>query len=244
MIDTAVSACSIGDDERRRQADAALAARQHQQAAAEARLLERLGGVVVGEVEADHQAAAADLLDERPLRRPARSSADSRWAPTLAALSARPDSTSSSVALAAAQATGLPPNVEPWPPGSQSITLGPGDDAGERQAAGEALADAHDVGLDAVVLARPHRAGAPDAGLHLVDDEQDAVRVAQRAQVGQPAGRRHDVAALALDRLDEDRRHVGRVGELLEQHLLDVVGAGQAAARRTGRSTGRGSCPA
>ena len=118
------------------------------------------------------------------------------------------------MASAAAQATGLPPNVEPWPPGAQSMTLGPGDDAGQRQPAGQALADAHDVGLDALVLARPHRAGAADAGLHLVDHEQDAVLVAQRAQVGEPARRRHDVAALALDRLDEDRGDVARVGEL------------------------------
>ncbi len=54
-----------GDDERRRHADRPLAARQHEQAALEARPLEGLGGVVVGEVDADHQAAAAHLLDQR-----------------------------------------------------------------------------------------------------------------------------------------------------------------------------------
>ena len=121
------------------------------------------------------------------------------------------------------------------------MTDGPGDDAGERQPAGQALADAHDVGLDAVVLGRPHRAGAADAGLHLVEHEQDAVLVAQPPQVGEPAGGRDDVAALALDRLDEDRRHVARVGELAEQHLLDVRRAGEARRRRTGRRTGRGT---
>ncbi len=124
------------------------------------------------------------------------------------------------------------------------MTARPGDDAGQRQPAGQALADAHDVGLDAVVLARPHRAGAADAGLHLVDDEQDAVLVAQPAQVGEPAGGRHDVAALALDRLDEDGGDVARVGELREQHLLDVGGAGERRPGRTDRRTGRGTCPA
>ena len=39
-----------------------------------------------------------------------------------AALAASSRSTRSSVASAAAHATGLPPNVEPWPPGSQSMT--------------------------------------------------------------------------------------------------------------------------
>ena len=39
----------------------------------------------------------------------------------MAALAASSRSTRSRVTLAAAQATGLPPNVEPWPPGSQSM---------------------------------------------------------------------------------------------------------------------------
>ena len=51
--------------------------------------------------------------------------------------------------------------------------------------------------------------------------------IAQFAHGGEPSRRRHDVATFALDRLDEDRRHVARIGELLEQDLLDVVGAGQ-----------------
>ena len=145
----------------------------------------------------------------------------------MAALSASPSSTSCSVALRRGAGDRVAAERRAVAARLPVHQLGAGDDAGQRQAAGEALADAHDVGLDAVVLARPHRAGAADAGLHLVDDEQDAVAVAQLAQVGQPARRRHDVAAFALDRLDEDRRHVGWVGELLEQDLLDVVGAGQ-----------------
>ncbi len=44
------------------------------------------------------------------------------------------------------------------------------------------------VGLYAGVLDGPHPAGAPDAALHLVGDEQDAVPVAQRSQLGEPAG--------------------------------------------------------
>ena len=56
-----------GHDERRGHADRAPTARQHEQAALEARPLQRLGRVVVGEVDADHQAAAAHVLEQRVL---------------------------------------------------------------------------------------------------------------------------------------------------------------------------------
>ena len=75
----------------------------------------------------------------------------------------------------------------------------------------------------------------PDAALHFVGDEQDAVRVAERAQLGEPTGGRDDVAAFALDRFDEDRRDVFRPRQMAEERLLDcarlavwrVVDAGQ-----------------
>ena len=46
-------------------------------------------------------------------------------------------------------------------------------------------------------------AGPAHPGLHLVDPEQRAVRVADLAGPGQVAGRRHDDAVLALDRLED-----------------------------------------
>ena len=45
--------------------------------------------------------------------------------------------------------------------------------------------------------------------------------VAELAQVAEPARRRHDVAALALHRLDEDRRDVAGIELPAEQLLLD-----------------------
>ena len=78
-------------------------------------------------------------------------------------------------------------------------------DAGERQAAGDRLRHGHQVGLDAVVLDREQLAGAAEAGLHLVDDEQDPLAVADRAQPLEELRRRGDEAALALDGLDDDR---------------------------------------
>ena len=83
----------------------------------------------------------------------------------------------SMTASAAAQATGLPPKVVPWLPGWSSVAgLAEGDAGADRDAAAEALGDGDDVGRDA---RRPwwanQRAGAADAGLHLVEPQQRAV---------------------------------------------------------------------
>ena len=59
----------------------------------------------------------------------------------------------------------------------------------EREAAADALGDGHDVGRDAAVLVGEELAGATDAGLHLVEDQQQAVLVADRAQPAQEGGR-------------------------------------------------------
>jgi hypothetical protein len=61
------------------------------------------------------------------------------------------------------------------------------------------------------VLAREHASGAADAALHLVEDEEDAVLVAELAECAEEAGGRDDVPALPLDWLDEDRGDVARV---------------------------------
>ena len=80
------------------------------------------------------------------------------------------------VALAAVAEIGLPPNVE-IVSGLQRV----GDPGvamrdAERQPVRDALRHRHDVGLDAVVLDAPHlAAGAAEAGLHLVADEEAAV---------------------------------------------------------------------
>ena len=64
------------------------------------------------------------------------------------------------------------------------------------------LPDDEQVGLDAVVLDRPHRAGAAAARLHLVVDVEDPVRVEQLLQPRREVGRHRDEAALALHRLE------------------------------------------
>ena len=54
------------------------------------------------------------------------------------------------------------------------------------------------------------RAGAADAGLHLVEPEQRAVVGGDPPGGGEVAVGRHDDAGLALDRLEEDRGGRGR----------------------------------
>ena len=89
--------------------------------------------------------------------------------------------------------------------------LAAGDKGGHRQhPAAERLAQDQAVGTDALVLEGEPRAGAAQAGLHLVEDQQHAVCVADAAQGGEPARRRHDDAGLALDRLDKHGRRFRR----------------------------------
>src|SRR5436309_632164 len=94
-------------------------------------------------------------------------------------------------------------------------------DRADRHAAAEPLGREQHIRLDPLMLARPHFAGPSYAALYLVAHEQDAVAVAQLPQRLQIAGRRHHVAALALDRLHEHRGDALRVQPLGEQVVLD-----------------------
>ncbi len=115
------------------------------------------------------------------------------------------------VAIAAAQQTGLPPNVVVWRNGLSmyfSHVFG-GSDAGadRHHAAAEALPERHEIRHDAVVLAAEHLAAAAHAALDLVEDQHRAVLVADLAGRGEIARRRHVDPAFALDRLDHDGGH-------------------------------------
>ena len=74
----------------------------------------------------------------------------------------------------------------------------------ERQARRDALGDRDHVGLDTEVLDREHLPGAPHPRLHFIGDQQDAVLLGDLAQAMMKLRLGHDVAALALDRLDDD----------------------------------------
>ena len=60
------------------------------------------------------------------------------------------------------------------------------------------------------MLAREHRPRAAEPGLNLVSDEHDAMIFCELLDRLQVAGRRHDEAALALDRLGDDRCDIVR----------------------------------
>ena len=85
--------------------------------------------------------------------------------------------------------------------------LGLSDDRGERKPSAQRLRDRHQVGLDAVVLAREEPAGAPETRLNLVGDENDSVLGGNASQLVQKVGRGRDEAAFAEHRFDDDRRH-------------------------------------
>ena len=91
-------------------------------------------------------------------------------------------SISASTARAAAVASGWPPKVVAWSPGSKARgDIGPRPAGADRHAVAERLGHRHDVGPHAEVLEAEPPAGAAEAGLHLVDHEQQAALVAQRA---------------------------------------------------------------
>ena len=124
-----------------------------------------------------------------------------------------------------AAASGLPPKVEPCEPGVKtSVTSRARDERRDRHhAAAQRLAEDKAVRNDALVLEGEHLARAPEPGLDLIEDEQDVVLVAEASEASQKAGRRHDDAGLALDRLDQNGDGVlgdGALesGEIAERH--------------------------
>ena len=79
----------------------------------------------------------------------------------------------SMVAITAAEASGLPPNVEACVPGSKaSITRSLATIAPTGKPLPRRLREAHDVGLYAVVLVAEELACPADARLHFVEDSR------------------------------------------------------------------------
>jgi hypothetical protein len=100
-----------------------------------------------------------------------------------------------------------------------------------QQPAAEGLAEDHPVGAHALVLAGEQAAGAAEAGLHLVGDQQHVVLAADFGAAGEPAGGRDHDAAFALDGFEQEGRGVGGDG-CLEGRGVAVGDAAEA--RREG----------
>ena len=84
-----------------------------------------------------------------------------------------------------------------------------------------ALGEDDEVGLSRPVLPGEPLAGAPKAAHDLVGNPHDLVLVAQRPQTLEIAGRRHEDARGADDRLEQDR--ADRPGALELDDLLEVL---------------------
>ena len=125
------------------------------------------------------------------------------------------------VTWAAAQANGLPPKVLAWEPGPQSRssacqTVTP---SGRPEAIPLAMHTTSGTMPDSM---KPNILPVrPMPRLHLVADQLDAVLGGHLAQAAQELRRRVHVAALALDGLHKDRRHVLRVRDLLEDRVRE-----------------------
>ena len=91
-------------------------------------------------------------------------------------------------------------------------------------AAAEALGDRHQVGRDALLLAGVQGSGAPHAAHHLVENEQDAVAVADRADALEIVGdRRHGARRRADDGLGDEGDDA--FGTDLEELVLERAAA-------------------
>src|SRR6185295_3518181 len=85
----------------------------------------------------------------------------------------------------------------------------------DRQARAQALGQRHDIRLHVPVLAGKHFPGAPYARLHFIENQQNAVAIAELAQARQKSIGRYQVATFALNRLDQDR------GDFAGRHVAD-----------------------
>ena len=134
----------------------------------------------------------------------------------------------SSVALTALIASGLPPNVEPWVPAVMPLAAASVARTGaDRKAAAERLGKRHDVGRNSGALMGEQLAGAAHAALDLVEYQEETMLVAELAQRAQERRLDGAHAALAHHRLDHDRRRLAADGaldgiEIAEWNLIEA----------------------
>src|SRR5262249_39309517 len=120
----------------------------------------------------------------------------SRWRNTIAlrrTLSRKPGArTISSTALPAAIASGLAPKVEPWVPALPPLAgFGGGEPSPRGDPPADGFGDAHHIGSNAAALVGEQATSSPDASLNFVEDEQEAMLIAEFTQATKKWRRRH-----------------------------------------------------
>ena len=101
------------------------------------------------------------------------------------------------------------------------------DERAHREPAAQRLRAGEEIGLHVIALPGEPRARAAHARLHLVDDHQEVLLVAERADALHELVRRRRDAAFALHRLEHDRDRLV-VHRGLDGSQIVVVGIGEA----------------
>ena len=206
----------VAHRQRRPEADRPLAAGQHDHVLALAQIGDHRHRARRGrQVEGHEQPATADVADQRRSRRRSASQAGQK------SRALRPGGLDQALGLDDLQEpagadhvdqTAAPGGVDPTGDGEHVVGHLVDPAAGHDAAELGLLGEGDDVGLDAQLLVGPRRAGGADPGLHLVEDEQRVVIMHElAASAAKNSGADVVVAALALDRLGDERRDVVRV---------------------------------
>ena len=104
--------------------------------------------------------------------------------------------------------------------GLEQIGRGLHAEGADRHATPEALGQGDGIGLHPELLIAPQAAGAADAHLHLIEDQQDVVLIAELAHAAEEGRIAGVHAALALQGLQQHRRHPRPLGlAVAQQHL-------------------------
>src|SRR5258708_7106998 len=88
---------------------------------------------------------------------------------------------------------------------------------------GDGFSDTGDVAPYSVMIASKHFSGATHAALNFIDDQKDAVLVADAPQSFQESFRRWHITAFALHCFDDDRGDFFRRRSGFEKTVLDPV---------------------
>ncbi|GAD51248.1 hypothetical protein MBEHAL_0008 [Halarchaeum acidiphilum MH1-52-1] len=97
------------------------------------------------------------------------------------------------------------------------------DDDCERETAADGLRERDGVRRDVRVLERVRLAGAPEAGLDLVDDHRNVALAGDATDLARPLVRGGHRTALALHEFDEEARGVAEAAAGIVEEALDVA---------------------